>query len=159
MPKIKRILSIAALGFTLACSTIFVVDFTQRQAGNLRAKTSVVAHEQIEPAYLHDSVGTRKNSFRILEPVFTRERYKKLQSCHSTISNVFINTQSKYIYRGESYVTWVPIGDYDISESTQLPPNIVPGEYRFVRKTVSFCGGDQVYYTTNFDLKFEIVGP
>lgn len=159
MSKLKNTALIIALLFTVGCSAMFLVDMFQRHEGNLRAKTSVAAHEMVKPAFTHDLTGKPRYSFKILEPVFTHEHYKKLQSCHSTISNIFVNTKTNYIYRGESYYTWVKQGEYDISEGVDLPPSMTPGSYRFVRKTVSFCGGDQVYYTTNFDLQFEIVGP
>jgi hypothetical protein len=143
--------------FAVVVSILYLVDIAQRSAGSLRAKTSVSAHEQIEPAYLHDVNGVRKSTFKMLEPVFTHENFRKNQSCHTTTSNVFVNEQTKILYRGESYLTWVRADTFEISESLILPQGITPGVYRFVRKTVSFCAGEQVYYTTNFDLKFEIV--
>lgn len=156
MTKLKKILSVIGLVFAVLVSILYLVDVAQRSAGSLRAKTSVSAHEQIEPAYLLDGSGTQKNVFKIHEPVFTHEHFRKNQSCHTTTSNVFLNEQTRILFRGDSYLTWVRADTFEISESVTLPPGITPGNYRFVRKTVSFCAGEQVYYTTNFDLKFEL---
>jgi hypothetical protein len=159
MPNYRKILSITALTFAVATGSLFLVDVAQRTGGNLRAKVADSAHVQLAPAYTHDVTGQQKTSFKILEPVFTHEHYRKVQACHLTLSNVFINQKTKFLYRGDSYLTWVREGDFEISEQVALPVGITPGTYRFIRKTVSFCGGETVYYTTNFDMEIEITGP
>lgn len=152
----RKIGMIAILIFTVFCSAAFLADIVQRHAGNLRSQTATAAHVELQPAYLHDGAGVTRSAFNKGELLFVHENYKKLQSCHMTISNVFVNRQSGFIYRGETYLSWVRQDAYNLSENIELPRNIIPGTYRFIRKTVSFCGGDQVYYTTNFDLPFTL---
>lgn len=154
---IKKICISACVGLMTLTSIATLVDLSQRYAGNLRIKSATLAHEELEPAQLVDSQGKPNNIVHGGDEVFVHEHYRKLQSCHSYVNNHFINRSTNILYRGEVYLNWFRADDYNFTESVELPKNLQPGEYTFRRKTISFCAGDQTFYTLNFELPLTIV--
>lgn len=153
----KKFATAFAATFVVFSCLVFMFDTGARYTGYLRAKNANEAHRQIEPAYLHGGNGIAKDTFEEGEPLFAHEHYVKLQACHMTIANIFKTTDTNYIYRGETYLTWMEMRESNFSEHVEIPKGLPPGSYRFLRKTVAFCGGEQVFYTLNFDLPLTIV--
>jgi hypothetical protein len=134
----------------------FIVDMSQRYASNLRTKTATEAHEQLSAAWLEDKDGKVISEMQDGDLLFTHEHFRKLQSCHASQTNEFVDRSTGRLFRGEYYITWYKQGDYSFSENVQMPVNIIPGNYMFRRKTITFCSNNQVYYTTNFELPITI---
>lgn len=159
----KKILTIGAnitkffaLVLVVFASLIFLVDAAARYSGSLRAQATAAVYEQIDPNFAHNGDGVPATSFSIATPFFIKEHFRRLQSCHSTVSSTFLNVENNTVYRGDTYVTWIKSGEYEFSEHVQIPPGLIAGKYRLIKKTVSFCGGDTIYYTNNHDLTIDL---
>jgi hypothetical protein len=85
---------------------------------------------------------------------FVHNNYIKTETCHVAVSNVYWGVGTNISHHYSMFTNWFAAGSFTANEVFVASPNLPPGVYRIVKKTVSFCNGKE-HYSLNFDVPVE----
>jgi hypothetical protein len=142
----------------VAVGGVLVTDFAEKKSVNYRTDASTEIHKVLGDVYVHLGDGTRTNRVPVGGLMYIHNKYIKTETCHGFTSNVFWGIENKVVVHYSMFTNWFSEGEYEADEMFEIHPEIPPGRYNVIKKTVSFCNGKE-HYTTNYKVEVEFFKP
>lgn len=145
-----------ALAVAVAFGGVYFGSLAEKASIDYRTSEATEVHKLLSHPYIHLGDGVPVDKVKLGSVFYVHTDYVKLDTCHVQVSNVFWGVDSKIAHHYSMFVNWFNAGTFEVNEFFIATPELPPGRYKIVKKTVHMCSGKE-HYSTNFSIPVEFV--
>lgn len=140
----------------MALVGVYTGNILDRKSIDYRTNEATEVHRNLSEPFIHLGDNKPVTQVNLGQTFFVHNKYVKMDTCHVFVSNVYWGVENHIAHHYSMFTNWFFAGTVEANEVFVASPNLPPGRYRIVKKTVSFCSGKE-HYSTNFDIPVEFV--
>jgi hypothetical protein len=144
------ILIVAILG-------VYIGNLAERTSVDYRTAEATEVHKNLAEPFIHLGDNKPVTKVKLGQTFYVHNVYAKMDTCHVFVSNVYWGETNHIAHHYSMFTNWFPKTErVEANEVFIATPELPPGRYHIVKKTVSFCSGKE-HYSTNFDIVVDFV--